>query len=284
MTTNQTIDGVPRETLEVMLTAHQAWPSYDKARKELRALLDAPSVSTPLSIPDECPHMIVFDDADREQMVFAGAGSRDAALKTWEKISNSWNAHLFVRIARNSRDDRYPSAAFVPAARPQGEPVAWRCVAAINGKHYITEESPDRQQKRIDSSEPGHYLFASEPLYLGTSEQPQGDPVEIGYIEHSRDIEWDEAAVNNRLIWTMPPDQRHKIPQHYKVMLYAEQPAPVAVHEEFEFCKWTHEVIEESRIGGVTIKIQRMQHLAPGEEKSAHDAWMARAALSTKSR
>lgn len=40
-----TVGGVPRELLEVMLTAHQSWPSYDKARKELRALLDA---------PDEC--------------------------------------------------------------------------------------------------------------------------------------------------------------------------------------------------------------------------------------
>lgn len=59
--------------------------------------------------------------------------------------------------------------------------------------------------------------------------QPQGEPVEIGYIEHSKEFDWNESGVNNRLIWTMPMDQRHKIPQHYKVMLYAEQPAPVAV-------------------------------------------------------
>lgn len=64
----------------------------------------------------------------------------------------------------------------------------------------------------------------------------------------------------------------------------AEQLAPVAVDETNEFSRWTHEVIAESRIGGVTIKIQRMQHLTPSEEKAAHDAWMARAALSTKSR
>ena len=64
----------------------------------------------------------------------------------------------------------------------------------------------------------------------------------------------------------------------------AEQPAPVAVDETAEFSKWTHEVIAESRIGGVTLKVQRMQHLTPSEEKSAHDAWMARAALNAKSR
>lgn len=63
-----------------------------------------------LLIPAECPHMIVFDDADRETLMFAGEGARNAALKTWEQISGSWNAHLFVRVERNSRDDRYPSA------------------------------------------------------------------------------------------------------------------------------------------------------------------------------
>lgn len=66
--------------------------------------------------------------------------------------------------------------------------------------------------------------------------------------------------------------------------LYAEQSAPVAVDETAEFSKWTHEVIAESRIGDVTLKVQRMQHLTPSEEKSAHDAWMARAALNAKSR
>lgn len=63
-----------------------------------------------LSIPDECPHLIMFDDTERENLLFSGAGARSAALMTWEKISMSWNAHLFVRVERNSRDDRHPSA------------------------------------------------------------------------------------------------------------------------------------------------------------------------------
>lgn len=63
-----------------------------------------------LTIPDECPHIIVFDDADRANEHFCGAGARPAALRRYEQISQSWNAHLFVRVARNSRDDRYPSA------------------------------------------------------------------------------------------------------------------------------------------------------------------------------
>lgn len=80
----------------------------------------APIAASPLEIPEECPHLIVFDDADRQQLMFAGTGAREAALKTWEQISNSWNAHLFVRVERNSRDDRYPSAAAVSASEPVG--------------------------------------------------------------------------------------------------------------------------------------------------------------------
>ncbi|MCM8743582.1 hypothetical protein [Pseudomonas koreensis] len=115
MTNNPTIDGVPglRALLERLAYPKDCDDGYFDDVELLRALLEVPVVEcqpVALSIPEECPHLIVFDDNDRESMLFAGAGSRSAALKTWEKISMSWNAHLFVRIERNSRDDRYPSA------------------------------------------------------------------------------------------------------------------------------------------------------------------------------
>ena len=70
-------------------------------------------------VPEECPHMIVFDDADRENEVFAGAGARPAALRRWAQISTAWNAHLFVRTASNSRDDKLPCATLTaPPAIP----------------------------------------------------------------------------------------------------------------------------------------------------------------------
>lgn len=84
--------------------------------KPLYASPSAPPAPVALHIPDECPHLIVFDDADRQQLIFAGAGARESALKAWEQISGSWNAHLFVRVERNSRDDRYPSAKPAPVA------------------------------------------------------------------------------------------------------------------------------------------------------------------------
>lgn len=64
-----------------------------------------------LAIPEECPHLIVFDDTEVASLMFSGAGARASALKKWEAISTSWNAHLFVRVARNSRDDGHPCAA-----------------------------------------------------------------------------------------------------------------------------------------------------------------------------
>lgn len=76
---------------------------------------EPPGAIPELAIPGECPHIIWFDDADRSPLLFAGAGSAVAALKTWEQISVSWNAHLFVRVASNSRDSKYPSAHFIAA-------------------------------------------------------------------------------------------------------------------------------------------------------------------------
>lgn len=61
-------------------------------------------------IPNETPHLIVFDDQDCKQLMFAGHGARQAALKAWGEVSQQWNAHLFVRVEKNSRDAMYPCA------------------------------------------------------------------------------------------------------------------------------------------------------------------------------
>ncbi|MNQ88067.1 hypothetical protein D3C85_1033170 [compost metagenome] len=66
--------------------------------------------------------MILFDDTEVGPILLAGSGARKAALAKWEQISGQWNAHLFVRVAKNSRDDRYPCATLAaPAAQQQGE-------------------------------------------------------------------------------------------------------------------------------------------------------------------
>lgn len=97
--------------------------------RDAAAVLDAAIAQA--AVPEECPHTIVFDDTDREPLIFAGSGAREAALKTWAQISNSWNAHLFVRIGSNSRDDSLPSAmlAAAPAAPVAQEPATWPAAA-----------------------------------------------------------------------------------------------------------------------------------------------------------
>jgi len=90
--------------------------------KELHAAITAPQPVNPSQggrprteagtepLPEECPFVIIFDDADLKPLHFAGAGSKTAALTAYERASTQWNAHLFVRIAHNSRDDRFPDA------------------------------------------------------------------------------------------------------------------------------------------------------------------------------
>lgn len=89
------------------------WEHELKAMRAMYADLDtlAPvATEHALAVPPECPHMIVFDDADRQPLIFAGHGARDAALRTWRDISTSWNAHLFVKVQGNNRSDQSPTA------------------------------------------------------------------------------------------------------------------------------------------------------------------------------
>lgn len=92
-----------------------------------------------LAVPDECPHMIVFDDTEMTPLVFAGADSRSAALRTWARVSQQWNAHMFVRIDRNCRDDRYPNASVIASAVDVDE---WP--AATDANKIICPHEPSR--------------------------------------------------------------------------------------------------------------------------------------------
>lgn len=59
------------------------------------------------SEPTDVPYMIVFDDQDVKPELLIG---RERALIRYKQISQSWNAHLFVKIDSNSRDQQSPSA------------------------------------------------------------------------------------------------------------------------------------------------------------------------------
>jgi len=134
-----------RESERVNKSWHGMKRDLDNAKSEIERLKGGQGEPVALAIPDECPHLIMFDDTDRENLLFSGAGARSAALKTWEKISMSWNAHLFVRVERNSRDDRYPSAT-VSASQPA--PVS-ADVAKAFAKGFNTLETVDGKYKIV---------------------------------------------------------------------------------------------------------------------------------------
>jgi hypothetical protein len=91
-------------------------------------------------LPDEGAYLIQYDDADQSPELFAGCGAKDAAMHRYAQISNNWNAHLFVKIASNSRDCETPNATFTPEARGGGEaePVAWRYLKPLGGAFVWT--------------------------------------------------------------------------------------------------------------------------------------------------
>ncbi|MDO1495805.1 hypothetical protein HND72_14595 [Pseudomonas putida] len=126
-----------------------------------------------LAIPDECPHLILFDDTQVEHLIFAGAGARAAALKKWESISTSWNAHLFVRVARNSRDDGHQCA---EVAVP-GEVERLRNVIEQQ-KNLIASLRDELVESRgIDASaEPSTTIWGCRPCQL---EQPTDRPCDV---------------------------------------------------------------------------------------------------------
>lgn len=195
MTTNQTIDGVPRELLEQAV-----------AREKVRPRLEGRN-NTCVGCGNWMPHG--HQEAHEHE---------DGCPEEIAAEQRHWTTQLRAML---------DAPAVVP--KPTGLSCGWNLTRRKDGfvvGHQSVAFPPD--EKSIQKAEREGYVWVPF-LVPAAKPQPQGEPVEIGYIEHSRDIEWDEAAVNNRLIWTMPPDQRHKIPQHYKVMLYAEQPAPVAV-------------------------------------------------------
>ena len=83
----------------------------------------APTLDAALADTDQVPYMIVFDDADRQPEVVIG-GTR--ARYHYKQVSSSWNAHLFVKISSNSRDEPYPIVATpAPADSAAERDAAW---------------------------------------------------------------------------------------------------------------------------------------------------------------
>lgn len=93
----------------------EAWQAALSQRSEA-----VPSLDEALNDSDQVPYLIHFDDPYRQPELVIG-GTR--ARYRFEQISSSWNAHLYVKIKSNSRDDKYPSANLAAPSAAAGEQV-----------------------------------------------------------------------------------------------------------------------------------------------------------------
>ncbi|QAZ38464.1 hypothetical protein C1M51_02955 [Methylibium sp. Pch-M] len=106
------------------------------------------------AVPDlsKVPFLIYFDDYDRRPGVVVGEA---AAREVFRQISVNWNAHLFVKIASNTRDDRYarhnatlaaspPAPAQPEALMPCGHPASLMLHSAETREPLYCESCDDK--------------------------------------------------------------------------------------------------------------------------------------------
>lgn len=78
----------------------------EEAASALRSRLDntcAEGAPAGLHLPDKAAFLIHYDDRDKPAEIWTGEAAARARFK---RISDQWNAHLFVKLQSNSADDR----------------------------------------------------------------------------------------------------------------------------------------------------------------------------------
>jgi hypothetical protein len=128
---------------------------------------------------DRVPFLIRFDDHDREDVLMIG---EEAARRYYKMISGSWNAHLFVKIDSNSRDETYPSATL---ATPPGELDSAREALRAALEFFEHDGSPmtDAKNAMLNRMDAALSDMKGKPPHYGpgSGERPQGGiPVQDG--------------------------------------------------------------------------------------------------------
>jgi len=144
MTTNQTIDGVPRERLEDAARAARI-AGYTGLAEELRALLDS-SITDNGDKPDE----------ERSEVLKDMLNFFEAAHARW--ISGG-NSNFCLAALEEMYDAGYRKKL---AAQPQGEPVAWmsRCLAT----GQCEQVSGPEEVNNLEYWSPAFPVYAEQPV------------------------------------------------------------------------------------------------------------------------
>lgn len=97
---------------------------------------EASNVPGGVHLPDEAAFLIHYDDQEKRPEIWTGEVAARARFKT---IGGQWNAHLFVKLASNSRDDRAhgANAQIVPLGDclPKGQTTGADWVAEFHRQH-----------------------------------------------------------------------------------------------------------------------------------------------------
>ncbi len=93
---------------------HEAISAWNRRAALPPPIVEPVTEAQAMADQDQVPHMIVFDDADQQARTVIGT---TRARFCFQQISGSWNAHLFAKIASNSRDCKYPNYT-TPASAP----------------------------------------------------------------------------------------------------------------------------------------------------------------------
>jgi len=199
MTTNQTIDGVPRELLERAISAvMQARGKGSPTERDLRALLDAPACSAcndtgrmhePGCEPGSCTACLEK----------TAAQPQDVPVLSIELVENKTYGGMHIRKWENT-GALTEGVHFLysrPAEQPQGEPVALTIQQRIKWMMYF---NADLYEDWLGDNIPEDEL----PVWL----TEEGVPESLPGSQLSKVLSWELQYANSRL---------------------AEQPAPVAV-------------------------------------------------------
>lgn len=109
------ITGLPVLQSELETTHRNAINTIDKAIAALSAKEPVKPEPEQLSLPDDGAYLIRYDDKSQHDELFVSVGAKAAAMGRYAQISPSWNAHLFVKIDSNCRDQKIPNATVEPA-------------------------------------------------------------------------------------------------------------------------------------------------------------------------
>jgi hypothetical protein len=137
---------------------------------------------------DSVPFLVYFDDYERRPEVIIGEA---AARERFRQVSASWNAHLFVKVASNTRDDTYAKANAVLASPPpptqapsQEALTTCMCRWSADGQKLVSqctlhEAWRDAIHDWARRAKDAERLLASRPAPAQPAPAPVDEPVDV---------------------------------------------------------------------------------------------------------